>query len=226
MGLAVRCYLSSGPPEKREEPISPSDDVYKSRPGALPKPIHQQSSQSTILKRPTVPTQPFLSFQSFLQTMDSKSVPPIKSSATEAPFGHQRHTHRDSGFSTLSAPHTLPQDETPLVDPQRAQSKPSLPKQAPVYSSPAPTTSDIHNPAHEHDEPDSEGDERVIRQSFASPMLERFLRIDPDNSSLKHEDNFAINQGRVQLGENMLERRWREMEENKVMAEKKDATAE
>jgi hypothetical protein len=134
----------------------------------------------------------------------------------------EKPSNRDSGFSTLSVPYILPQETIAVAASMEQSSKPPIPRQAPVYSTPAPTTSDVHSPAYEHDEHESEDEKSLQQKCLASPMLGRFLTVNPEDSSLKYESLIAISQGRVQNGENMLERRIREMEELDEARTKRD----
>jgi hypothetical protein len=134
-----------------------------------------------------------------------ESNPKESSDTREKPCNH------GASFATFSM---LPQEGIPVdYDSQWQPSKPSAPKQAPIYSTPAPTTSDIHNAEHEHNEPDSEAEDYPQTHNLSSPMLKRFMTVNPDDSSLKYEALIAISEGRVQVGEDMLERRRREIEE-------------
>jgi hypothetical protein len=133
-----------------------------------------------------------------------------ESKPKEPSDSHVKAGNRDSGSSTLSM---QPQEETQLDhDSQWQPSKPSAPMQTPIYSTPAPAplTSDIHNAGHEHDQPNSDAEGSSRPHTLSSPMLRRFMTVNPDDSSLKYAALIAINEGRVQVGEDMLERRWRE----------------
>ena len=84
-------------------------------------------------------------------------------------------------------------------------------------ATPAPTTSDIHNNNNEIQQngtPDSRPKPSRSRSGMLSrsPVMTRFMTVDPADSPQRLEAIRAIKEGRVVLGEDMLERRRREME--------------
>ncbi|KAI5850706.1 hypothetical protein BZA05DRAFT_453983, partial [Tricharina praecox] len=81
-------------------------------------------------------------------------------------------------------------------------------------ASPAPTTSDIHNSNQHQQLPDTSPSPPPSRSErlSRSPVMTRFMTIDPNDSPLRFEEMVAIREGRVRLGEDMLEKRRREMD--------------
>ncbi|KAF8243542.1 hypothetical protein K440DRAFT_57435 [Wilcoxina mikolae CBS 423.85] len=132
---------------------------------------------------------------------------------------HQKPTkrQRDSGFYASSDAPTDRESEQQHQQDVHASSAPPRPRLAPAYGTPAPTCSDIHNNNSYALEllsqpSDSDGPLQPQQGFFNSPVLDRFMTVIPDDAPDRHEASIAIKEGRVQYGENMAERKRREME--------------